>query len=184
MTQATTDEFDSPWKDIIKRYFPNFLEFFFPAVDHLIDWTRGYEFLDKELQKILRNAKIGKRLADNLVKVWLKTGKRAILYIHIEVQGQYDKHFPERMFTYYYRFFDGYKNVISLAVLADDRASWRPKQYHSELAGCELTFKFPTVKLLDYWNKWEELEHSTNPFAIVVMTHLKGLETRKNPQQR
>lgn len=26
MTQATTDEFDSPWKDIIEWYFPNFLE--------------------------------------------------------------------------------------------------------------------------------------------------------------
>lgn len=186
MTQAkaTTDEFDSPWKDIIERYFPNFLEFFFPNVEQIIDWSRGYEFLDKELQKVLRRAKLGKRLADKLVKVWLKNGNSAILYIHIEVQGQYDKHFPERMYVYHYRIFDCYKKVISLAILVDDHASWRPKQYHSELAGCQVTFDFPMVKLLDYWNQWKDLEKSTNPFALVVRIHLKGLETQKKPDQR
>jgi hypothetical protein len=83
---TTTDDFDSPWKDIIERYFPNFLEFFFPHVEQIIDWSRGYEFLDKELQKVLRRAKMGKRLADKLVKVWLKDGNSAILYIHTHLK--------------------------------------------------------------------------------------------------
>jgi flagellar biosynthesis/type III secretory pathway protein FliH len=40
------------------------------------------------------------------------------------------------------------------------------------------------VKLLDYESRWAELEESRNPFAIVVMAHLKTKETRKNFEAR
>ena len=46
------DQYDSPWKDIIEQYFPDFMSFFFPKAAEEIDWSRGYEFLDKELQKV------------------------------------------------------------------------------------------------------------------------------------
>jgi hypothetical protein len=181
---TTTDDFDSPWKGIIERYFPDLINFFFPNLYTIIDWTHAPVFLDKELQKLQRQAQEGKRLADKLVKVRLRNGESAILYIHLEIQGQYDKNFPKRMFIYYYRFFDHYGHVISLAILTDDDASWRPQQYQRDFAGCNLTFQFPTIKLLDYWGKWKELEASTNPFAMVVMAHLRALETQRNPARR
>jgi len=34
-----------------------------------IAWTQGQEFLDKELQKVVRDADLGRRYADKLVKV-------------------------------------------------------------------------------------------------------------------
>jgi hypothetical protein len=37
---------------------------------------------------------------------------------------------------------------------------------------------------MDYESRWEELEASANPFAIVVMAHLKTKETRKDPEAR
>ncbi len=37
---------------------------------------------------------------------------------------------------------------------------------------------FPVVKLRDYTERWSELEASANPFAIVVMSHLKSRATR------
>ncbi len=37
-----------------------------------------------------------------------------------------------------------------------------------------------TSKLLDYKGKWGYLERQDNPFAIVVMAHLRALETRKD----
>ncbi|NCJ06207.1 hypothetical protein GS597_06675 [Synechococcales cyanobacterium C] len=40
------------------------------------------------------------------------------------------------------------------------------------------------VKLLDYEQNWNILEGDRNPFATVVMAHLKALETRGNPGQR
>jgi hypothetical protein len=44
-------DFDSPWKEALEHYFPQFMAFFFPHAHGDIDWARGYEFLDKELQQ-------------------------------------------------------------------------------------------------------------------------------------
>jgi len=60
---------DSVWKEAIETYFNHFLEFFFPQIADDIDFDKGYDFLDKELKRILREAKTGKRYADVLVKV-------------------------------------------------------------------------------------------------------------------
>jgi hypothetical protein len=184
MTKAST-ELDNPWKDIIALHFEAFTVFFFPKVHKLIDWNRGYEFMDNELQKVVRDAKMKRRLAEKLVKVWLKNGHNAILYVHIEVQGQKDNQFEQRIFIYNYRLFDRYgPSVISLAILGDGNTDWRPKSYSYGMAGFKMSCQFPTIKLIDYRKKWKTLEKSKNPFAIVVRTHLKGLETQRSAKKR
>ena len=70
-------DYDSPWKEALDYFLPAFLEFFFPRVHELIDWERGYQSLDKELQQVVREAEVGKRLADKLFQVWLKDGQEA-----------------------------------------------------------------------------------------------------------
>ena len=90
-------EYDSPWKEALEVYFPAFLAFFFPQVYALIDWRRGFESLDKELQQIVREAEIGPRYADKLFKVWLEDGQEAWILIHVEVQSQQDPEFAKRM---------------------------------------------------------------------------------------
>jgi predicted DNA-binding ribbon-helix-helix protein len=40
------------------------------------------------------------------------------------------------------------------------------------------------VKLLDYSDRWAELEQSRNLFATVVMAHLKAQETQRDAKQR
>jgi hypothetical protein len=34
---TTADQFDSPWKDILEAYFPDFMQFFFPHIYDEID---------------------------------------------------------------------------------------------------------------------------------------------------
>ena len=115
-------EQDSPWKEALERYLPSFLALYFPAVHAAIDWTRSYEWLNTELRQVVRDAELGTRLADVLVKVWRHDGEESWLLIHIEVQGWPETDFPRRMFVYHYRIFDRYnRQVVSLAVLADDR---------------------------------------------------------------
>ena len=46
------DDYDSPWKELIRLFFPDFLRFFFPKIHADIDWERPYDFLDQELQEI------------------------------------------------------------------------------------------------------------------------------------
>ncbi|MFH0926515.1 MAG: cytosolic protein [bacterium] len=179
------NNFDEGWKEIIGEYFPQLMEFFFPEIHKDIDYTKDYEFLDIELQKIVKLSNLGKRWADRLIKVYLHNGHEKWILIHIEIQGYYDNEFTKRMYVYNYRIFDCYGiEVISLAILADDQESFRPNRYEVAYWGFRHTFEFPTVKLLDYLKKWEELEKSTNPFGIVVMAHLKSLQTKNNDSER
>lgn len=50
--------------------------------------------------------------------------------------------------------------------------------------GQQVGIAFPVVKLLDYETQWSELEQSSNPFAIIVMTHLKAQATYRDEQSR
>ena len=179
------DEFDSPWKEILEAYFQDFMQFFFPQIHNDIDWSRGYDFLDQELRQVVRDAELGKRLTDKLVKVWKLGGEETWVLAHIEIQSQEESNFSDRMFVYYYRLRDKYnQKVASLAILGDERETWRPQPFWEELWGCEATFRFPIIKLLDYEPRWVELESTRNPFAIAVMAHLKTKETRHDAVAR
>ena len=178
-------DFDSPWKDIMTKYFKQFMEFFFPAVAEEVDWQRGYTSLDKELRQIAREAEIGARLVDNLFKVWKKNGAETWVLVHVEIQAQEQENFAHRTYVYNYRLHDLYQRpVASFAVLADENPAWRPTEYFQELWGCRTDFRFPVVKILDYAKQQPLLEASRNPFAIVVLAHLKTLATRKNNHHR
>lgn len=183
--RKNTSDFDNPWKEIIEHYFAQFMLFFFPLMHAAIDWSYPPLFLDKELQKIVRRGEMGKHVVDKLVRVRMTGGEDVWLYIHIEIQSQYEADFEHRVFVYYYRIRDRYgAHVVSLVILSDDRPNWRPQEYTDGCWGCTLSFRFPMVKLLDYLEQWDTLEGSTNPFATVVMAHLKAMETRKDFQQR
>ena len=67
MTKKQAD-LDTPWKDVLNSYFPEFIAFFFPTIYNDIDWTKKHEFLDKELQQIARDSELGRRLVDKLVR--------------------------------------------------------------------------------------------------------------------
>ena len=178
MTNPQT-EFDSPWKEILQLYFEEFMLFFFPEAHREIDWSREPEFLDQELQQVIRDAELGKRLVDKLVKIYRVGGEESWILIHLEVQAQEESDFAKRMYSYNYRIFDRYNRpVASIAVLGDEGINWQPKQFGYDLFGCRVDFQFPIVKLLEYKHRQADLEVSRNPFATVVMAHLVALETR------
>lgn len=77
-----TDQ-DSAWKDILDAYLRAFLRFFFLPIEADIDWSRGYEPMDKELAQVRPAVRTGKLIADKLFKVWLKNGRQTWLLIHI-----------------------------------------------------------------------------------------------------
>ena len=143
--------FDEPWKEAIGEYFESCDRFFFSPIHELIDWNKPPISLEKELQQITASSDTGKRLADKLFQVWLLDKREIWILIHIEVQSKYESDFAQRMFIYNYRAFDLYrKTVVSLAILGDERPSWKPNAYNYGLGGCEVKIQFPIVKLLDY----------------------------------
>ncbi len=183
-------DYDSAWKEVIEKIFEPFIEFFFPDIHRDIDFSKGIEILSSELRDIVPYGNVGKRYADELVRVHLKDGSVACVcvFIHIEVQGGREKKglFPERIYIYNYRVFD--KNiekgtkVISLAILTDEDENYRPDEYLVRQWGFELRMKIPMVKIIDFKNKKEfrdKLENTDNPMAMVVKAQLKSYELKK-----
>lgn len=180
-----SDDYDSPWKEAVERYFPEFMAFYFPVAHAQIDWSQGHQFLDQELRAVVQDAELGKRFVDKLVQVQRRSGEEDWIYIHLEVQGCAQAEFAERMFVYNYRLYDRYRRpVASLAVLADDSENWRPGSFGFEALGCRHTLEFPTAKLLAYTGREAALLSDPNPFALVTLAHLLTRATRQDMQAR
>jgi hypothetical protein len=176
---------DAAWKEALQVYFQPFLQLFFPAIADDVDWSRGCQFLHNELGQVVREAGLGRRHADVLVRVRRRGGQETWVLVHVEVQSQRDADFERRMWVYHYRIQDRYAcPVVGLAVLADANPGWRPDSYRSELWGCEVQVRFPTAKLTDYVGDLEALERSSNPFALLVAAHLHAQRAGSATRER
>ncbi|MDY0074134.1 MAG: DUF4351 domain-containing protein [Thauera sp.] len=186
-TAPRQDDYDSPWKEVIEHAFPEFVAFYFPAAWQQINWSRAHQFKNTELRQVVRDAELGRRFADALVEVMLHDGEERWVHIHVEIQGEREQAFAERMFTYNYRLFDRYRRpVASLAVLADQEVGWKPQRFGFELLGCRHSLEFPVAKLLDYQEAVDALEETPdpNPFALITAAHLHTRQTRDDLQAR
>ena len=173
---------DRLWKAIIQENFDEFLRYFFKEYVDQINFDKGFDFLDKELQKLFPESEQKNRRADVFAKVHLKDGSECWVLVHVEVQGYKDHHFAERIFTYAYRGMDRFKvKVATLAILTDADKEWRPDRFEYEILGTIQCFKFPLFKLADY--EWEDFEDSDNIFAIVMQTALLGLNKNWDDEQ-
>jgi hypothetical protein len=113
MKNSNKTEFDSPWKEIIESFFPQFMEFFVPGAENDIDWDKKVKFLNSEFQKITKDSKVGRRHIDKLIEVTLTNNTKKWILIHVEVQAGRETDFSERMFVYNYRIYDRYKNTCN-----------------------------------------------------------------------
>lgn len=129
---------------MIEQFRPDLFAVLFPAIFVAIDWTQGYRFLDKELQRVVRAVDRGRRVVDNLVAVKQLGGDTAWVLAHIEVQSSEEAEFAARMFEDHIRLRGRYRRpIVSLAILADERATWRPTQYRDGHWGYRIQFRLP-----------------------------------------
>ncbi len=167
---------DTLWKGIIEDLFDDFLYYFFPEwTVKTVDFSKPFEFLDKELDEIYPKPQNNqKRYADKLVKVFTNTGEEQWLLIHIEVQGYKDQEFAERMFIYFTRIKERFKkDIMTLAILTDDYKAFHPKAYKYQYQDTKLVYQFATFKLLEKTE--QELELVNNPFSVVMLAARKAL---------
>jgi hypothetical protein len=154
------------------------LTFFYPKASNIFDFTKGFEFLDKELEQIILPSSSKNRIADKLVKVYTKEGLEQWILVHIEVQGYEDEEFSERMFTYFYRIYDKYrKDISALAIFTNDNPKFRPNYFKKSFLGTGINYTYNTFKLSDFQPK--DFRDSNNPFAVVMETALYGLKKNK-----
>lgn len=174
-------DFDTAWKEVLEAFLEEALAFFFPHIHSEIDWSRAPVFLEQELRRLVKRRRRGLVVVDVLAQVWRRTGEETRVLLHAEVQGQQVPGFGKRMHLANTLISSDQEcPVVSLGILADAESGWRPESYEFALWGCELRFQFPTAKLLDWTERWRDLEESRNVFAVVVMAHLLTLQTQGN----
>jgi hypothetical protein len=178
-------ELDPTWKTAIEWKLEQFLAFAFPEIHRLIDWKIPPVPLDAELQKLAPENERGLLNADKLFKVALLTEQTAVLYLHVEIQGQRLGTFETRMWAYNSRLCDRFgQNVISLAVLVDEDPNWRPSSYRFEFGGFIRFLQFPIFKLWDCANPEKLFEQTGNPFSLMAAATQAAWRTRKDMEAR
>lgn len=171
---------DTLWKSILEEIFEDFLYFFFPNANELFDLSKGFEYLDKELEQLFppEQDHYAVRYVDKLVKVFTFSGSEQWILVHIEVQSYNDKYFAQRMFTYFYRIFDKYnKPITAFAIFTDGNKLFTPRVFEQKFLGTNLRYEFNTYKIIQ--QSEDLLLKNNNPFAQVVLTVLTAI-TNKN----
>lgn len=173
-------DYDSVWKQAIERYWTDFTQLFL-----LEEWGSrpAPESQDQELAKCSRDSKLGMFRVDKLLRAPGADGRPCLWHIEIQVARQ--RRFAERMFACQYRLYDQFRlPVRSIAILGDPSPTWRPQSFALAAGGTRVWFRFESIKLRDFDERFVELLLSDNVFAWLVSAHLLTLRTRREPVKR
>ncbi|MFN3690754.1 MAG: cytosolic protein, partial [Fimbriimonadales bacterium] len=176
---------DAAWKLFLEQ--PNYLRYLIrradPLLHNMIDWRRGVEYLENELQQITPESATGRQIVDKLVRVYLRNGEEQWILIHIEVQSQPDPSFAERVYAYNATIWLRYRRqVVSIAILADTRPAWRPTRYERVLGNHRLVFEFVSLKVIDLDEA--ELLADPEPAALILAAFKRAAQTKRKTQLR
>jgi hypothetical protein len=180
---------DILWKGIIRDLFDDFIRFFYPDADAQFDLSKGFHFLDKELEQLSPGDDLlASKYIDDLIRIYIRSGPEDYSLLHVEVQDQKVAGFEERMYTYYYRIQDRFRHpVATLVILTGTNNRFRPASHKVHFQDTSLNFGFRTYRVAD--QQEEALLNHNNPFAIVILTvqlaqKIKKLREPKSKNQQ
>lgn len=171
-------------KAAFEEWFADFLRFMYPEADRLFDFSREFIFMDKELREIIpkRERQKGKRVADLLVKVYLKDGTEKWILLHTEIEGGNEKDLAFRLFQYHYRILDRYRvPVETIVVFTGSKSQRRPGEYYARTIGTSIYFRYLSYHIFDHTES--ELLAMDNPFALVILACQKAHSEGKVPDE-
>jgi hypothetical protein len=176
-------DYDGAWKEALRRRLPAFLEKYFPAIYAAVDWSAPPEWRDKELSLVAGEAGRRNREVDLLVKVRLRSGGARWILLHVEIQSAYEEGFERRIFRYYCGLsWLCPEPVVTLAVLADLRRGWEPREAVFRLADFESRLRFPVSKLIERLEAdWRE--DRSLPVQL-ARAQIEALRTAGDPEGR
>ena len=169
---------DRLWKTALRLRMQHSVAFFFPDQYREVDWSKGIVFLDKELNTINLHARPKNGIADVLVLLTLKNGKKRVLFLHIEVQGYSDSDFALRIHQIRYRIEDlTGENPVMLAIFTDNDPNFHPKEYYVETWGASNRTVFHTYKVMEH--PPETYADPNNPIALMMEIVYNSTQLKK-----
>jgi hypothetical protein len=172
------DPYDSPWKSTARRYFRQFVRFFFPALYPLIDWPRGWRFQEQELEQVSLSDKPSTLIVDLLVEISLRDREQKT-YLHIEIQEKVNHALRRRMFTYFARIY-ALKEFPVVSLLITPKGFHSASTFHLK----ELEFNFLQVAIERMPLSLTEMIRHKNPFGLVCAAYILARSTRGNYEAR
>jgi hypothetical protein len=120
---------------------------------------------------------------DVLVKVRLRSGREQWILVHLEVQTAFEEGFEVRLARYNCGLFWVFgQRVVTLAVLADLRESWLPREDVFQVADFESRLRFPVCKLIA---RLEADWQSDGSLAVqLARAQIAALRTAGDPEGR
>jgi hypothetical protein len=141
--------FDPVFKELLRAFFREFLELFFPEAAARLDLTE-VRFLDKEVFTDLPEGSL--REPDLVAETRTKEGEPEVILVHVEVQAQKGRAFPYRMFEYYALLrLRTKKPVYPVALMLVGGTGGITREVYEErlLGESILAFRYATVSLPD-----------------------------------
>ncbi len=169
---------DRLFKELIKTFFFEFLQLFFPALAVKLD-RDSIEFLDKQVFTDVTEGDTHE--ADLVVKVRL-SGEESFFLFHVEPQSTAQARFPGRMFSYFARLHQQHgKPVYPIAVLSyETPKAPAPRRYDMVIDGWRiLSFRYRALQLNRM--RWRDYVRNENPVAVALAAkmEMKPAERRR-----
>lgn len=169
--EQETIKHDRLFKELLKTFFVEFLELFFPSLLAEID-TSYLEFLEQEIFTDLKSGE--KYNADLVVKTKLKSCGKTFLLIHVENQTPSETKLEQRMFRYFAFLSHNHDlPVYPIAVLSfDSPRTPQPNRYEVVIANeVILQFNYEVIQLNRL--NWRDFMGHKNPVATALMSKMR-----------
>ena len=177
-------DFDGNWKEIIIEFFEDFVAFFLPKLYPHVDFSRPPEILEQELIQVLEAiGSDSKKVADKLLKVWLKDGTEKWILVHIEIQSYFEKLFSKRMYQIFSMIFHKYDHkIVAIAIYTNTKTPRFYNRFMEDNFGTSVIYRFIGYRIMR--QKESDLLASNNIFSLFVLANYYVNKTRKDLRKR
>ena len=158
---------DTIFKELIDRFFQQFMELFFPEEAKHLDFWRvkplGQELIANFPFQHLRKV-------DYVAEVGRVDGETEVVLVHLEIEANDKNSLPQRMFEYYsfLRLVNKHKVLPLALVLIKNAGGLQWKRYEETLFGRTIIdFQYGQVGLADLPS--DDYLHSNNAFAACLI---------------
>lgn len=158
-------ETDQLFKELLRAFFREFLELFYPEVAAELDFSAPVTFLDKEMFTDFPDGSL--READTLAEVRTVSGEPELVLFHVEVQAKRSRDFSYRMWEYFslIRLRHGKRVFPVVIYLAPGAGGLTFEEYEDTLFGRRVNrFRYDVVGLPDLPAD-DYRERADNPLA-------------------
>lgn len=159
---------DQLYKELIRTFFQEFLEAFFPEVHAHLDFQSIKPISEEVYTDVLKGET---RRLDIVIETTIK-GTDVVVIVHIEPQSYVETDFNKRMYHYFSLLYNKYRKPIVPIAVFSYREKWEKNQYEVKFPFFHvLTFNYLTLHLKK--KKWRAYIRSDNLAAAALLSEME-----------